>query len=105
MHDIDGARAHRVKQRVCHTDSILSDRWTCGLPCAAHLNGQYGVKGIYVGVPAVIGAGGVERVVELSLSKREQAMFNKSVSAVEGLIGACKRLQKKAGGGRKKKRS
>jgi malate dehydrogenase len=64
------------------------------LPCAAYLNGQYGVKGLYVGVPAVIGAGGVERVVELTLARREQSMLDKSVASVRGLVAICKRLQK-----------
>jgi malate dehydrogenase len=60
------------------------------LPCAANLEGQYGLKGIYVGVPTVIGAGGIERVVEISLDKTEKAMFDKSVDAVRGLVAACK---------------
>ena len=55
------------------------------LPVAAHLNGEFGVKNLYVGVPAVIGAGGVEKVVEISLSSEEKAMFDKSVAAVKGL--------------------
>lgn len=59
------------------------------LPCAAHLDGQYGLKDIYVGVPTVIGAGGVERVIEITLNKREEKMFDKSVSAVKGLCEAC----------------
>jgi malate dehydrogenase len=59
------------------------------LPCAAHLAGQYGVKNMYVGVPAVIGAGGVERVIEIDLNKAEQKMFEKSVSQVQGLCEAC----------------
>ncbi len=79
---------------ILMAESYLKDKKRV-LPCAAHLNGQYGVKNLYVGVPAVIGSGGVERVVELSLSKREQNMFNKSVAAVRGLVDACKRLQKK----------
>jgi malate dehydrogenase len=60
------------------------------LPCAAHINGQYGEKDLYVGVPVVIGAGGVERVVEITLNSEEKAMFAKSVSAVRGLVAACK---------------
>src|SRR6201993_4975187 len=56
------------------------------LACAAHLNGEYGVKDLYVGVPAVIGAGGVERVVEISLDASERPMFDKSVAAVQGLV-------------------
>jgi malate dehydrogenase len=65
------------------------------LPCAAYLNGQYGVKGLYLGVPAVIGAGGIERIVELSLSVPEKKMLAKSVAAVKDLIGACRRIEKK----------
>ncbi|MES1197592.1 MAG: malate dehydrogenase [Pseudomonadota bacterium] len=60
------------------------------LPCAAHLNGQYGLNDIYVGVPCVIGKGGVERVVEIELDPAERAMFDHSVDAVRGLIDACK---------------
>lgn len=56
------------------------------LPCASHLNGEYGQKGLYVGVPVVIGANGVEKVVELPLDDDEQKMFNNSVDAVKGLI-------------------
>ncbi len=59
------------------------------LPCAAHLAGQYGVKDMYVGVPTVIGAGGVERVIEINLNKSEQKAFDKSVAAVAGLCEAC----------------
>src|SRR6201999_3260708 len=55
------------------------------LPCAAHLNGEYGVKDLYVGVPAVIGAGGVEKIVEISLNSEQKAMFDKSVAAVKSL--------------------
>lgn len=60
------------------------------LPCAAWVSGAYGLKGMYVGVPTVIGARGIERVIEISLSKDEQVMFDKSASAVEGLVEACK---------------
>jgi malate dehydrogenase len=59
------------------------------LPCAAHLSGQYGLKDIYVGVPVVIGAGGVERVIEIELNSAEQKMFDKSVESVQGLCEAC----------------
>lgn len=59
------------------------------LPCAAHLAGQYGVKDMYVGVPTVIGAGGVERVIEIDLNKSEKEAFDKSVAAVAGLCEAC----------------
>ena len=59
------------------------------LPCAAYLGGEYGVKGLYVGVPVVIGAGGVERIVEIDLNTSERAMFMKSVESVKGLVEAC----------------
>ncbi|QUJ76886.1 malate dehydrogenase [Sulfitobacter albidus] len=60
------------------------------LPCAAYVDGAYGLNGFYVGVPTVIGAGGVERVVEIAMNKDEQAMFDNSVNAVKGLVDACK---------------
>jgi malate dehydrogenase len=60
------------------------------LPCAAHVKGQYGLDGIYVGVPVILGAGGVERVVEVKLDATEQAMLDKSIDAVKGLLAACK---------------
>lgn len=56
------------------------------LPCAARLNGEYGVEGLYIGVPVVIGAGGVERIVEIKLDEQEQAEFDKSVAAVQKLV-------------------
>jgi malate dehydrogenase len=56
------------------------------LPCAACLDGQYGVKDLYVGVPVVIGAGGIERVVEISLNPEDKAAFDKSVAAVRELV-------------------
>ncbi len=59
------------------------------LPCAAHVSGAYGVDSLYVGVPTVIGAGGIERVVEIAMNREEQAMFDKSVAAVKGLVKAC----------------
>ena len=59
------------------------------LPCAAHLAGEYGVKDIYVGVPVVIGAGGVERIIEIELNKAEQKMFEKSVGGGPALCEAC----------------
>jgi malate dehydrogenase len=62
------------------------------LPCAAHIENAYGVKDIYVGVPTVIGAGGIEKVIEISLNKTEQAMFDNSVEAVNGLVEACKAI-------------
>jgi malate dehydrogenase len=74
-------------------ESYLKDKRRV-LPCAAMLNGEYGVKGLYVGVPVVIGAGGVERVVEIDLNKAEKAMFDKSVAAVRGLIDVVRKLQR-----------
>ncbi len=62
------------------------------LPCAAYLTGQYGVKDMYVGVPTVIGAGGIERIIEIDLNKTEQAMFEKSVNSVKSLCETCKTL-------------
>ena len=65
------------------------------LPCAAFLNGQYGVKGMYVGVPVIIGSRGVERIVEISLSKTEMLQFQKSVSAVKTLVALVRKLQRR----------
>ncbi|XWN32529.1 MAG: malate dehydrogenase [Devosia sp.] len=62
------------------------------LPAAAHLSGQYGLSDIYVGVPVVIGAGGVERVVEIELEDGEKQNFDASVNAVRGLIDACRNI-------------
>ena len=73
---------------VSMAEAYLKDKKRV-LPCAAHLSGQYGVKNMYVGVPVVIGAGGVERVIEIELNKTEQKMFDKSVAAVQGLCEAC----------------
>jgi malate dehydrogenase len=67
------------------------------LPCAAHVKGAYGLKGMYVGAPTVIGAGGIERVIDIKLSKDEQAMFDKSVDAVNGLVAACKSIDGELG--------
>jgi malate dehydrogenase len=73
---------------IAMAESYLKDKKRV-LPCAAFLNGEYGVKGLYVGVPTVIGAKGVERVVEIELNMDEQTMFDKSVLAVQGLVDAC----------------
>jgi malate dehydrogenase len=62
------------------------------LPCAALLTGQYGVNDAYVGVPVVIGANGVERIIEIAFDESEKAMFAKSVAAVHGLMEACKAI-------------
>jgi malate dehydrogenase len=60
------------------------------LPCAAYVEGQYGVDGLYVGVPVVIGAGGVEQIVEVKLDDEAQANLTVSVDAVKELLVACK---------------
>ena len=60
------------------------------LPCAAWVDGALGLKGMYVGVPTIIGAGGIERIVDIKLNKDEQAMLDKSIDAVKGLVAACK---------------
>jgi malate dehydrogenase len=72
-------------------DSFLKDKKRV-LPCAAYLNGEYGVKGLYVGVPCVIGSGGAERVVEIDLNGSERAMLMKSVESVKSLVDACNRI-------------
>jgi malate dehydrogenase len=65
-------------------DAFLKDKKRV-LPCAAYVEGAYGLDGVYVGVPVIIGAGGVERIVEISLNDDEQAMFDNSVAAVAAL--------------------
>jgi len=72
-------------------ESYLKDQKRV-VPCAAHLKGEYGVKDLYVGVPVVIGAKGVERVVEIELNRSEKNAFDKSVDAVKGLVDACKKI-------------
>jgi malate dehydrogenase len=76
---------------IAMAESYLKDKKRV-LPCAAYLNGQYGVKDMFVGVPIVIGENGVERIVEVSFSADEKAMFEKSVASVQGLVDACKQI-------------
>jgi malate dehydrogenase len=76
-------------------DSYLKDKKRV-LPCAAYLRGQYGVKGLYVGVPVVIGARGVEKILEVKLDASEKKAFNASVRAVKKLVGESKKLLKKS---------
>ena len=64
------------------------------LPCAAYLNGEYGVENIYVGVPVVIGNNGVEKIVELTLNKNERANFDLSIKAVKELLGLAVKIDK-----------
>lgn len=77
---------------IAMAESYLLDKKRV-LPCAAHLNGQYGVKGLYIGVPVVIGAKGVERIIEVELNAEEKAMFTKSVDAVKSLVEVAKNLK------------
>jgi malate dehydrogenase len=72
-------------------ESYLNDRRRL-IPCAVALDGQYGVTDRYIGVPAIIGGGGVERIVEVDLNRAERDMFDKSVAAVDRLIEACVRI-------------
>ena len=76
---------------IAMAESYLRDKKRV-LPCAAYLNGEYGIKDLYVGVPVVIGAKGVERIVEIELNGAERAMFDKSAAAVQSLVEACKKI-------------
>ena len=76
---------------IAMAESYLRDKKRV-LPCAAWLNGEYGIKNLYVGVPVVIGAKGVERIVEVEFTSAEKSMFEKSVASVEGLVEACKKI-------------
>ncbi|HEX6604031.1 MAG TPA: malate dehydrogenase [Sphingomicrobium sp.] len=76
---------------IAMAESFLKDKKRV-LPCAAHLTGQYGVNGLYVGVPCVLGAGGVEKVVEIQLDDTARENFNVSVDAVKELLEACKQI-------------
>ena len=76
---------------IAMAESYLKDQRRV-LPVAAYLTGQYGVKDAYIGVPVILGANGVEKVVEIALDEAETAMFAKSVASVNGLIEACKAI-------------
>jgi malate dehydrogenase len=76
---------------IAMAESFLKDKKRV-LPCAANLNGQYGVDNLYVGVPCVIGAGGVEKVVEIQLNDEAKANFGVSVDAVKELLVACRNI-------------
>ena len=76
---------------IAMAESYLKDKKRV-LPCAAYLNGAYGAKGLFVGVPVVIGEKGVEKIVKIRLKGPEQQMFAKSLASVEGLIDACKQI-------------
>ena len=77
---------------IAMAESYLRDKRRV-LPCAAYLTGQYGLDGLYVGVPVVIGKDGAERIVEFETNAEEKAMFAASVAAVQGLIAACKEIE------------
>jgi malate dehydrogenase len=81
---------------IAMAESFLKDKKRV-LPCAAYVNGPYGIKDLYVGTPVIIGEKGVERVVELELTPDERAQLAKSAESVQGLIDACKKLEPKLG--------
>jgi malate dehydrogenase len=76
---------------IAMAESYLRDRKRV-LPCAAWLNGEYGVRELYVGVPVVISSKGVERILEIELIGSERDAFDRSVTAVQGLVEACRRI-------------
>jgi malate dehydrogenase len=76
-------------------ESYLKDKKRI-FPCAACLHGEYGIRDLYVGVPAVLGAKGVERILEMPLTSEERSMFDHSVQAVRDLVDAVKSLDQKA---------
>jgi malate dehydrogenase len=80
-----------AESAIAMATSYLKDKKRV-LPCATFLTGQYGLDGLYVGVPVVIGAGGAERVIEFETNDEEKAMFAKSVESVQGLMEACKAI-------------
>ncbi|MDF3025659.1 MAG: mdh, partial [Alphaproteobacteria bacterium] len=77
---------------IAMAESFLLDKRRV-LPCAAYLNGEYGIKGLYIGVPVVIGSKGVEKIIEVAFTNDEQAMFDKSVAAVKTLCEAAKNIK------------
>jgi malate dehydrogenase len=81
---------------IAMAESYLRDKKRV-LPCAVWLNGEYGIKNLYVGVPVVIGAKGVERIVELELNAAERDMFDKSAAAVKALVDACQKISPELG--------
>src|SRR5215207_6605736 len=83
---------------IAMAESYLRDKKRV-MPCAAWLNGEYGIKDLYVGVPVVLGAKGVERIVEIELNSSERGMFEKSAGAVKGLVDACMNIAPNLGKG------
>ena len=80
-----------AESAIAMATSYLKDKKRV-LPCAAYLNGEYGLRGLYVGVPVVIGKDGAERIIQFPTNEAEKAMFAKSVESVQGLIAACKTI-------------
>ncbi len=72
-------------------ESYLRDKKRL-LPASAYLEGQYGVDKRFVGVPVVIGAGGIERIIEINLNRSERDLFEKSVAAIDHLVETCQRI-------------
>ncbi len=76
---------------IAMAESYLKDKKRV-MPCAAQLNGEYGVKGLYIGVPVVIGKDGVEKIINIKLTPDEQKMFDNSVNAVKDLVSAAEKV-------------
>ena len=81
-----------AESAIAMATSYLKDKKRV-LPCAAYLSGEYGLRGLYVGVPVVIGKDGAEKILQFTLNDDEKAMFAKSVESVQGLIAACKTIE------------
>ena len=81
---------------IAMAESYLKDQKRV-LPCAVYVDGAYGIKDLYVGLPVVIGDKGIERIVELELTAEEKAALTKSADAVKSLIDACKKLEPRLG--------
>ena len=81
---------------ISMAESYLKDKKRL-LPCAAYIDGKYGQSDLYVGVPVIIGEGGVERIVEIELDADEQKMFDNSVESVRGLIDSCIKIDPSLG--------
>jgi len=80
--DLDARFASAVEM----AEAIFNDRKKI-LPCAAYLEGEYGINGVFVGVPVVLGSGGIERIIELKLTPEESAALKKSAASVQELVG------------------
>ena len=90
--------ARPAASAIAMAESYLKDKKRV-VPGAAYLNGEYGIKDLYVGVPVVIGAKGVERIVEIQLNGAERTMFEKSADAVKTLVDACTTIAPNLGRG------